>query len=831
MKEKILLVGDSVMGPTGFANDLAGVSWSLAKDYDVHILGLQTNQDRKIDLDLCGEKRRVLEHRNWPRSNNRFDFGNKALPWLLDNLEPEILLTVNDIQMVQHIPQIMCPNSINMPIIDLPSRKFVSEEAVKMKLQGEIAKFKEKFPRETKWVAYCFTPDTEVITPNGVKNIKDFKIGDDVYTLNPKSGETEVTKVIDTIERESDGELITIKHKGIDFDVTPEHELYIDGKTITADELYNTKSKTIRKFPKYKSFNGKIREWFEFYKFFDGDYIIRIPMENDEKIAEEDIPEVEWKYNHSNKTYFWENKEKNIHTQRVATTFSDAYGKSNHKNGEQIPLRVKWRDFLSLTGWYISEGCLDKHTQKIKNSKNDYTSHRVCISQCNEYNREKIKSLLNRMNIKFHERKSSISFNGKFYYDLFNKLFHNSTEQNLAKNKYIPKEFLRYSDMDSLFESLMDGDGHWDKRENCIGSYSTTSKILMNDFIHLCFLLGYKTSVYTEYRNKSDNNLNDVYRITISRKTNPGITENHIDKVPYEGKVYCITAEHNHIIFAGRNKKFCATKQCPQDGDPPMPQWEHIYRMADKVIAMSKYGQNIFKQYFKLDVPYIWHGVDTNTFKNKEKPKQFKDKFIVGNLNRNQPRKQPVRSMIAFAKFAKDKPDALLHYQMDWNDEFGWPIQYFAQQYGIINKMIQPRPVGMPREQVAETYNMWDLNLMTSAGEGFGLNFIEGFACGVPALGTDYTTSRELTTEGKPGPRGSLVKVKDLHWQKMDTAAVRRALVDVDHLTEVLNKYYYNRDLIKKEGDAAEKWVRKNCDWAVIQNHWKRVVADTLSGD
>ena len=33
--EKVLLVGDSLQGPTGFANNLAGVAWSLAKDFDV----------------------------------------------------------------------------------------------------------------------------------------------------------------------------------------------------------------------------------------------------------------------------------------------------------------------------------------------------------------------------------------------------------------------------------------------------------------------------------------------------------------------------------------------------------------------------------------------------------------------------------------------------------------------------------------------------------------------------------------------------------------------------------------------------------------------------
>jgi len=424
VKEKILLVGDSLQGPTGFANDLAGICWCLADKYDVHALGLQTQQDQKVKINLEGSQRQIIQHRNYPRSNQRFDFGHRSLPALLDQLEPEILLTVNDIQMVQHVPNIMCPNSIQMPVIDLPSKKFISDKGMLDKMHGELQKFKEKFPRETKWIQYA-----------------------------------------------------------------------------------------------------------------------------------------------------------------------------------------------------------------------------------------------------------------------------------------------------------------------------------------------------------------------------------------------------------------------PQDGDPPMPQWEQIYRMSDKTVAMSKYGQWVFKNWFKMDVPWIYHGVDTDGFKNKEKPKNLKDKFVVGNFNRNQPRKQPVRTMIGFARFAKDKKDVLLHMQMDWNDEFGWPIQYFAQQYGIQSKMMQPSPVGMPREKVAETYNMWDVNVNTTGGEGFGLTTTEGAICGLPNIITDYTTSRELVTEGKPGPRGTLIKVKDLHWQKMDVAAVRRSMADADDLAKILNKYYYNRDLVIEHGKAAEEWTRKYCAWSKIAKGWHKIIEDTLSGD
>jgi len=421
-QEKILLVGDSLEGPTGFANDLAGIAWSLAEKYEVHTLGLQSFQDSKVKINIEDSTRDVYQHANLPRTNKKWDFGERSLPRLLDALEPEILITVNDIQMIQHIPYTMCPPNINLQVIDLPAKKFISEEALRMELEGALQKYREKYPRDTKWIAYS-----------------------------------------------------------------------------------------------------------------------------------------------------------------------------------------------------------------------------------------------------------------------------------------------------------------------------------------------------------------------------------------------------------------------PHDGDPPMMEWGNIYRMADQVVAMSEYGRKIFKDYFNIDAPRIWHGVDTAKFKPMKKPPELEDKFVIGNINRNQPRKQPVRGIMAFAKFAKDKKDVLLHYQMDWNDPFGWPIQYFANLYGVLNKMISPRPVGMSREEVAMTYNMWDLNLMHSGGEGFGLPFIEAGACGVPTLGSDYTTSRELLIEGKPSPRGSLVKVKDLHWEKLDVAAVRRALVDIDDLAKIMNKYYYNRDLLEEHGRNAAEWCKKNHSWTVIGEQWKKLVDDVLS--
>jgi len=266
----------------------------------------------------------------------------------------------------------------------------------------------------------------------------------------------------------------------------------------------------------------------------------------------------------------------------------------------------------------------------------------------------------------------------------------------------------------------------------------------------------------------------------------------------------------------------------PQDGQPPMPQWKYIYTIADKVVAFAKYGQNVFKEYLNMDVPYIYHGIDTELFVPKEKT-MFKDKFVIGNLNRNQPRKQPVRTMKAFAKFAKDKPDVLLHMQMDWNDRFGWPLQYFAQLFRINNKMINPMPVGLQKKQMPSVYQQWDLNANSHGGEGFSITTIEGFGCAKPSVATNYSTLQELTLEGDPSPRGMCVPYKDLYWEKLDVAAVQRAAIDEDKMAEAFEYYYQNRDVLIKHGNNSRLWAEKNVSLKVLEPQWISLIKDTIA--
>jgi len=65
---------------------------------------------------------------------------------------------------------------------------------------------------------------------------------------------------------------------------------------------------------------------------------------------------------------------------------------------------------------------------------------------------------------------------------------------------------------------------------------------------------------------------------------------------------------------------------------------------------------------------------------------------------------------------------------------------YFTQQYKY--------HLGLSSEEMAWLYNCFDVLLLPSRAEGFGLPLIEAQACGVPAISTDFSAMPELTASG-----------------------------------------------------------------------------------
>jgi len=151
-------------------------------------------------------------------------------------------------------------------------------------------------------------------------------------------------------------------------------------------------------------------------------------------------------------------------------------------------------------------------------------------------------------------------------------------------------------------------------------------------------------------------------------------------------------------------------------------------------------------------------GVDTDDYFKEDKQEariakglgSIQDAFIVGNVNRNQPRKRLDLTIKYFAEWIRNNNirDAYLFLHVAPTGDTGVQIKDLAKYYGIIDRLALVSPdvfYGVPEEAMRETYNCFDVQVTTTQGEGFGLTTFEGMACGVPQIVPAWSALQELT--------------------------------------------------------------------------------------
>lgn len=139
-------------------------------------------------------------------------------------------------------------------------------------------------------------------------------------------------------------------------------------------------------------------------------------------------------------------------------------------------------------------------------------------------------------------------------------------------------------------------------------------------------------------------------------------------------------------------------------------------------------------------------GVDLQTYHRMDRvearhhlnlPERFDDMFIVGNVNRNQPRKRLDLTIRYFCKWINDHniKDAYLYLHVaPTGDLNGYDCEQLMAYYGCLGRLIMQKPAtfyGKSEEHMRNTYNAFNVQLTTTQGEGFGLTSFEGAACGV----------------------------------------------------------------------------------------------------
>lgn len=151
-------------------------------------------------------------------------------------------------------------------------------------------------------------------------------------------------------------------------------------------------------------------------------------------------------------------------------------------------------------------------------------------------------------------------------------------------------------------------------------------------------------------------------------------------------------------------------------------------------------------------------GVDTDVYKPMDRkearlirgmPPGLDDMFVVGNVNRNQPRKRWDLTIRYFAQWVKDYniKDAALYLHAAPTADMGVDVQQLVKYYGIgdVVIVVQPEPWDpLPELRMRHTYCCFDVQVTTTGGEGFGLTTFEGMACGIPQIVPQWSALGDL---------------------------------------------------------------------------------------
>ncbi len=252
-----------------------------------------------------------------------------------------------------------------------------------------------------------------------------------------------------------------------------------------------------------------------------------------------------------------------------------------------------------------------------------------------------------------------------------------------------------------------------------------------------------------------------------------------------------------------------------------------------KIIGLCKWQQQCLSD-AGIESDYIYHGVNVNVFKpvdKKEVRKKFgikedDDVFIFGTVaanNDREDRKSHARSMKAMKYFLDQNPDiknVIWLYHTSPNDSRGMPLLSISHKLGLdkIISFMDPSlaSIMLTEEDLAALMNCFDVHLLCSKREGFGMPILETQACGVPNICHDFSSMTELV-QGHGWLCKSLGYGLNLETTPINAES---ATPDVYDIAKCIEDAYFHPDKVQKYGEESRKFALP-FDWDnIVENQW-----------
>ena len=277
----------------------------------------------------------------------------------------------------------------------------------------------------------------------------------------------------------------------------------------------------------------------------------------------------------------------------------------------------------------------------------------------------------------------------------------------------------------------------------------------------------------------------------------------------------------------------------PIEGIDLPPVWGAIWhRLAP--IAMCRFGAAEIAKVTGFLPPVVYHGVDTKVFhpvsagaairvqtegitevlRSREDCRNLfggdPDDIWVTRTDRNMPRKNYASLLRAMKPvFAANKKVKLVIHARNFDE--GGNLGHAISKLGEFAERVIVTNAGgsWDRTALSAFYNASDIYVSTSA-EGFGLTIAEALACGIPAVGMDYSSVPEVIgPAGIVVPPGALIdNIYSYFWARVDEPKFGRAVLD---LVDDVGK----RRLL---GAAGPRHIASIASWATAATEFATII-------
>ena len=256
----------------------------------------------------------------------------------------------------------------------------------------------------------------------------------------------------------------------------------------------------------------------------------------------------------------------------------------------------------------------------------------------------------------------------------------------------------------------------------------------------------------------------------------------------------------------------------------------------DHIATYTEYGKDIItaaNPKLTAKIKVIPHGCNTLEFyplSDSEKQanrsivfENNKDKVIFVNVNRNQPRKGIVDTILAFEEAVREwdgkmhnNREPFLYLHMMRNDPMGYNLDHVFAQTSLVegkDYMIAPERYftsenwGVSTDMLNRIYNSCDALITTTLGEGWGLSTTEAMAARLPVICPYHTSLKYISGAGK---RAKILM--NLYPSCSPNDNIIREQVEISETASVMQDLSWalnNRDKkIMDMIDEAEKFVK-----------------------